>query len=379
MVHTFFASADRASGEELDIQRDLAWQSPLLKVVLETVGGYVCVLNEHRQFLRGSDELLHGLGVSDPSSLVGKRPGELFHCGNVEGSPAGCGTSKWCVACGALDAILGALDRSEVTTRECSLRMKVEDGWDVREFRVRARPLVVGDQKMAILIFHDISSEKRRLLLERTFLHDIRNTVMGLMGWSELLLNSDQGEIAKRIVQLTSILNREVETHHLLYLAENHVLEAHETQVSVAAFMESIHTIFVASEMLEEITLDLVPPVPDFEIRTDESLLSRVMVNMVKNAIEATRPGGVVKFWHEVKAGKVSLLVHNDAFIPHESQLKIFRRSFSTKGDTARGVGTYSMKLFGEEYLHGSVRFVSSRGKGTTFMITLPAKAFVWR
>lgn len=378
MVETFYASGERSSGEELDSQREVALESPLLEIVLESVGGYVCVLNEHRQILRSSQELLDSLGVNDPACIVGRRPGEVFQCENAERAPAGCGTSKRCAACGALEAILGALDEGETTVRECSLRMRTESGWDTREFKVKARPLVTGDVKMVILFFHDISSEKRRLLLERTFLHDIRNTVMGLMGWSELLLKSEQGEIAQRIVQLAAILNREVESHHLLYLAEHNILEAGEALISATSFMKSIHTIFLASEMLEDVSLDIVLPVPDFQIRTDEALLSRVVVNMVKNAIEATGSGGTVRFWHEEKAGHLTFLVHNDAFIPPETQLKIFRRSFSTKGGAGRGVGTYSMKLFGEQYLHGTVRFVSTRGKGTTFLITLPPKTLGW-
>mgnify|MGYP006293419399 CR=1 len=37
----------------------------------------------------------------------------------------------------------------------------------------------------------------------------------------------------------------------------------------------------------------------------------------------------------------------------------LFKRSFSTKG-VGRGIGTYSMKLFGEKYLKGKVDFKNS-------------------
>jgi len=49
----------------------------------------------------------------------------------------------------------------------------------------------------------------------------------------------------------------------------------------------------------------------------------------------------------------------------------LFQRSFSSKG-SGRGLGTYSMKLFGEKYLDGEVSFESDRIKGTTFTISLP-------
>ena len=36
-------------------------------------------------------------------------------------------------------------------------------------------------------------------------------------------------------------------------------------------------------------------------------------------------------------------------------------------------MGTYSIKLFVENYLHGTVSFHSTEQTGTTFIVTLPA------
>jgi sensor histidine kinase regulating citrate/malate metabolism len=54
-----------------------------------------------------------------------------------------------------------------------------------------------------------------------------------------------------------------------------------------------------------------------------------------------------------------------------EIQLQIFQRSFSTKGE-ARGIGTYSIKMFTEQYLGGKVSFVSNPTEKTVFSISLP-------
>jgi signal transduction histidine kinase len=63
--------------------------------------------------------------------------------------------------------------------------------------------------------------------------------------------------------------------------------------------------------------------------------------------------------------------VHNPGLIPRDAQRQVFRRYFSTKG-ADRGLGTYGMKLLGEEYLGGSVRFVSTEPEGTVFSLRLP-------
>jgi sensor histidine kinase regulating citrate/malate metabolism len=63
--------------------------------------------------------------------------------------------------------------------------------------------------------------------------------------------------------------------------------------------------------------------------------------------------------------------VTNKGEIARDVQLQLFKRSFSTKTTNGRGIGTYSMKLFGERYLDGNIGFNSSNGR-TTFYIELP-------
>ena len=73
------------------------------------------------------------------------------------------------------------------------------------------------------------------------------------------------------------------------------------------------------------------------------------------------------------EAGAVSLSVRNAGVIAPDVQARIFQRSFSTKAVRGRGLGTYSMKLFGERYLGGEVSFSSSPGAGTVFTVRVPA------
>ena len=59
--------------------------------------------------------------------------------------------------------------------------------------------------------------------------------------------------------------------------------------------------------------------------------------------------------------------------IPESIQSQLFKRSFSTKGDVGRGLGTYSIKLFAERFLHGRISFTSGAEDGTVFMVDLPS------
>jgi sensor histidine kinase regulating citrate/malate metabolism len=107
-------------------------------------------------------------------------------------------------------------------------------------------------------------------------------------------------------------------------------------------------------------------------ITTDKRLLRRVLGNMLKNALEASSPGQVVSL-EFTSQGETLVTVHNESAMPEEVKLQVFQRSFSTKGGKGRGIGTYSMKLLAERYLHATVGFNSSSAEGTAFWIRLPA------
>lgn len=96
---------------------------------------------------------------------------------------------------------------------------------------------------------------------------------------------------------------------------------------------------------------------------------------MIINACEATQIGKTIKIWTEEQNNFISFCVWNDSEIPKDISLRIFQRNFSTKNKVGRGIGTYSMKHFGETILGGKVNFVTSKFDGTTFSFTLPKKS----
>ncbi len=64
--------------------------------------------------------------------------------------------------------------------------------------------------------------------------------------------------------------------------------------------------------------------------------------------------------------------VWNAKVIPVDVTHRIFQRYFSTKDEPGRGLGTYSMKFFGEHFLGGKVDFRTSHVEGTVFRLTMP-------
>ena len=112
----------------------------------------------------------------------------------------------------------------------------------------------------------------------------------------------------------------------------------------------------------------------DIDMTVDAVLLTRVLGNLTKNALEATQPGEAVTIGCTSDNGIVSFSVHNPSVMPISVQRQIFQRSFTTKGH-GRGLGTYSSRLITRRYLAGELSFSSSPADGTVFTASIPRTA----
>ena len=334
------------------------------------------ILNPQRQILAVNRQLLHDLGLGSTGCVVGRRPGEIIECIHATEGPGGCGTSPFCSTCGAVLSILTSQQEGQPVQGECLATVRRGEYTEAAEFRVRATPVRIGNHDFTVLVFNDISGEKRREALERTFFHDILNTITGLMGWSDLLRKTgtlDPREVAGRIVALSNRLSREVQDQRRLSQAERGSLEVTVEKTSVRGIYETLQSIFSEHDAARNKKVEFDPVAPEEDLMADASLLARVLTNMIKNALEAIPDGETVRVRFERQGGDPVFLVHNPGAIPPEVAMRIFQRSFSTKEGRGRGIGTYSMKLFGEKFLGGKVSFKTSKENGTVFSIRLPA------
>jgi CheY-like chemotaxis protein len=370
-ARTFFAPAERASSEELARQIKSVMDHPITEVILQAVSGYILILNQNRQVLAANQALLDALGTESSENFTGLRPGEIFECSHVPEGPGGCGTSPHCQTCGAVLSILICQAEGLAVEKEC--RMSIEKGgqFQAADFKVRSSPLNLGNLNLIIVVLQDISSFKRREILEKVFLHDFFNTVGGIQGWSEQLTQEDPETAARQILLLSTQLKEEMQFHSFLRQAEYQNLEIDLKPASAREIIEHLRTTFFHQAGALEKHIQILPMHDQDAFYTDPFLLLRILINMVKNALEATPAGGNIQISYEIVQRHPTFRVHNDSFIPANIQDHIFERSYSTKGE-GRGVGTYSMRLFGEQYLKGRVSFTSTPTTGTTFSMELP-------
>lgn len=371
---THFAPAGRVDGPELDSEVASCLDNPVAQVVLEAVESYALILNEERQILAANAALFQALAVEDPKCFEGLRPGEILGCVHVAEGPDGCGTSKACGRCGAVLTILAAQSRGQVAEGECLLSSRHGKFWEAREFHVRATPLEIGGHTFLVLVMRDISAQKRREVFEQVFLHDLMNTLQGLRGWTELLQMSLQNPAlaAQQIATLSDRLSEEVLTQRLLVQAEKGDLRAARREITLTGLFDELQGTVQSHQCSVDRTVEMPESPSDATLNTDPRLLQRILLNMLINALEATPPQGCVRLQAQREEGGHRFTVHNPGFIPESVASRIFLRSFSTKGTNGRGLGTYSMKLLGENVLGGEVGFTSTPEDGTQFFLFLP-------
>jgi hypothetical protein len=372
-VDTFFAPPERCSEEELSEQVDRISRNPVIDGLLNFTSGLLAILDEHRQILAVNASMLEMLGIEDASEVLGLRPGEALSCVHADETSGGCGTTISCRTCGAALAIVTTLANDTPTERTCAATV-TREGEEIDVcFQVRCVPITFDGHRFLLLFLQDITPQQKWVSLERAFFHDIMNILNGVVGITELLtLDGYDPELVTTVSELAMQLNNELAMQRVLAGTKNQRYELALQQVTAGQVVKGIKNVFTNHPVAEGKSLDIIELTPGLSFTTDYSLLLRVLVNMLTNAFEATDKGGEVRFRIDPGDRTVSFSVWNERAIPEDIRSRIFKRHFTTKAGAGRGVGTFSMKLFGEDFLRGKVDFTTSEDEGTVFKLTVP-------
>ncbi|MEI6142619.1 MAG: HAMP domain-containing sensor histidine kinase [Mariniphaga sp.] len=371
-METKFAPAERSSYENV-LRSNLSLDKiTYLNDIFCSLSFIFCILNENRQIVYTNDVLMKTLDVQNVKQVLGKRFGEAINCRFAFQEKGGCGTTEHCRYCGAVNAMLQCQQTGQKTTSECRVRRIVNETENFLDIEVTATPFVHDNSTYTIFSLLDITDRKRRAIIEKIFFHDVMNVAAGLQGFFDLynLIDDDEKQdFVKMGASLCQQIIDEISTQRLLAQAENNELSLNIQIIDSLTFINQVASDMQFLEVAKGKKVE-VSPSDQVNFESDQVLLRRVLNNMVKNALEASSPGQVVTISAKRIDEKLRFSVHNPKFMPHEIEMQVFMRSFSTKGKQ-RGLGTYSMKILGEQHLGGKVDFTTSEAEGTTFFIVL--------
>jgi len=339
--------------------------------VIEAMQEIVVIIDSERRIVSSNQSFKDFAKEYDLSPTLGLTPGSAFNCIYAIEANGACGSTSFCKYCGGNRSIITSREENKRVVDNCKI---VSLNGVAFELQVSASPVVINGDKLTVYAIMDISSESRKQALEKIFFHDINNTLNVISMLTEVIKdNNIDGETDDYIALLKSAtrnLAEELKSYHILNIAEKDELQVSMKEIELKALTEECVQFF-SNCTYQSGSKIYTKNFKSLNIKSDQIILSRIVMNAIKNACEASSEDDEIIVDMKKDGNFAVISVNNPSVMPDEAKKSIFKRSFSTKG-TGRGLGTYSMRLLGEKYLKGHIYFTSEEGEGTTFYIKIP-------
>jgi signal transduction histidine kinase len=268
-----------------------------------------------------------------------------------------------------------------------------------RHIEVTARPLPDTDPPLVVIVFHDVTAERRERDDLASFAgvvaHDLLNPLTVVEGWSESLLESARAGIVvppeRQSDQLERILRAAQRMQHLIsdLLAFTTARDQRINPVrvdlgAVAADVARGRTDVVRVQGGAPPHIEVEPDLP--AVMAEPVLLRQVLDNLVGNAVKYVAPGvapevciGARELPVEVDGDRPMVLVEvrdNGIGIPDGQQDRVFdsfHRAHVDGGYRGTGLGLSIVKRITER--HGGTAWAATNPAtgGTTMSVTFPA------
>ena len=189
-ISTYYAPAMRAPEAAMLGELQTLTQNPIINTILANVSGLFAVLNEERQILALNDTFIQKLGIDDVAKVFGLRLGEAINCVNANKQPNGCGTTRYCMTCGAAIASVTSLVEDIPIESECIATVQHHGMTTDIYLHIRCCPIKFNHMQFILMFLRDETINQQRAVLERAFLHDVTNTIAALQINAELKLGT---------------------------------------------------------------------------------------------------------------------------------------------------------------------------------------------
>ena len=230
----------------------------------------------------------------------------------------------------------------------------------------------------------DLAFERQRRFIADAS-HELRTPLAILQGESEVALSqpdrppADYRESLSVLQHEAKRLGRIVEDMFTLSRADAGQLPITLSEIYLdelaAECLHSVRTLAAAKSISLNLESD-----GELPVLADESLLTRMLLNLLDNAIKYTPPVGTVTITtSHTAAGPRLSVADNGPGIPAEFQSRIFERFFRadqarSRGNSGGGAGLgLAIAQWIAEAHHGKLELTRSDSSGTIFTVHLPA------
>jgi len=261
------------------------------------------------------------------------------------------------------------------------------------QLSMKATSFRTNNDELVILSIQDIKSEldekevESWMKLIRILMHEIMNSITPITSLSESLsqIYSDEGQPIKPEKLSPKVINTTLKGLNVIkdqgkglmafvesYRKLTRIPEPDKQLFKISELFERLRILYDSQEKSDRAELSFSLKDPDLEIFADINLISQVLINLVRNALEALTnvPGG--KIMVSADAGSdlhpEICVTDNGQGIPAENLDEIFVPFFTTK-QSGSGIGLsisrQIMRVHG-----GNLKVMSVQGKETIFCLS---------
>lgn len=373
LAREFNVMADSVTG----LLGEVRTQRERLETVINSIDDGIVVLDRQRKVLAANDAFLARNGMVR-DRLLG------CSCREASGSICACGD------CPTLACIRTGERQVRVFQRTRS------DGTPVWE-EVHASRLAgrAGEEGQVVEVWRDITdrraaearvSESHRLaslgLLASGFSHELNTPLQTILACVEGItreIQASESPVPAHVRENAAIARDQILrcrgiTQHFLRMSRGHTSAGQIVDVLDA--VASVARLIAPTAREHEVAIDVqTSGVGRLRVCADEADLHHALMNLLLNAVQASRPRAVVRVdTDEPEPGKVRVRVRDQGCGIASEQLERIFEPFVSLRSGGTGLGLFLALTFVRKW-GGDIRVESIKGEGSVFSVTLPALA----
>ncbi len=269
--------------------------------------------------------------------------------------------------------------------------IRVKNGDETVQLSIYAIELTLRGEEVKLISMSNIQSELEEKEMEawqnlvRVLTHEIMNSVTPISSLAgvveeelnrklvagELAMKKDEAEDMHLSVQTISRRSEGLIKFVKEFRNLTHIPKPKLTNFAVKPLLEELAMLHKKELADKNISISIVVTPTDIEVKADKTLIEQVLINLIKNAIQAfeDKPEQLISLTSYVnEKGSVIISVKdNGTGIEPEALEKIFIPFFSTK-KTGSGIGLSLSKQIMRQH-EGNITVKSILGEGTEFLL----------
>lgn len=292
---------------------------------------------------------------------------------------------------GAVDFLTKPFDLIEVGLRirnllfTAYLQQQLKNQNYILEEKVKERTLELENKNAELIIAKEKAeaSDKLKSAFINNISHEIRTPLNGILGFGQILTDPDLNEDEKEMY--LEMLNSS--SARLINTVTNFLDISLLTSGNQKIFKKEVHPATLVNEVVEKyhdycssrnIFLSFQIPGTDIDsvIFTDGDILSKILNQLVDNAVKFTKTGGISIGYTKFNDHLHFFIKDSGIGISDENKKNIFEDFAQEDSAISRkyegsGLGLSIAKKF-TELLGGKIWMESEKGKGSTFYFSIP-------